>query len=86
MSWWNPWGEIARLERELNEALATNRKFVESDNRLRDQQNEMAVSCGILRDLNWSLAVENKRLGSLMERAVFRDPETGRLLPKGRQH
>ena len=81
-----PWSRINALKADLAEALAINREFVESDNRLRDQQNEMAVSCGILRDANWSLTLENQRLGSLMERAMFRCPETGRLLPKGRQH
>lgn len=79
MTWWNPWGEIRMLKDDLQEALTINREYFSA-------KQALARDFATLRDANWSLTIENKRLGSLMERAVFRDPDTGRLLPKGRQH
>ncbi len=81
-----PWSKIRALEADLQEALATNRNYVESHQRLAGQKLAVDRDLATLRDQNWSLTIENRRLGALMERAVFRDPDTGRMLPQGQRH
>ncbi len=82
MSLWNPWREIRRLEAELVEALAANSSFVAANRKTAESLNRAIGESRKLQDDNWSLRLENNRLGSLVEHAVLRDPDTGRLLPK----
>lgn len=86
MAWYNPWGEIRTLKADLAEALNANSLYHIEQRDVVAQNGTQAKLIDDLRDKLWSMTVENRRLNSLMERAVFRDPDTGRLLPKGHVH
>ena len=82
MSWFNPWGEVARLRRELMSYSAELQRVhrarslaeMEAD-KLRD---ELFDRDAMLRGANNRIAYLETKLAG----AVFRDPKTGRLLPK----
>lgn len=84
MSWFNPWGEAARLRRELMSyevatqqyARRATRSEAEND-KLRDQLSDRDA---MLRGANNRIAYLETKLAG----AVFRDPKTGRLLPKNK--
>ncbi len=75
--------KVKRLEADLAEALATNASFVEANKAANLKIKDLNDALADLRSSSWALKVENHRLNNLLERAVFRDPDTGRLLPKG---
>lgn len=84
MSWFNPWGEAARLRRELMSNVAATQQYArratlsEAENdKLRD---ELFDRDAMLRGANNRIAYLETKLAG----AVFRDPKTGRLLPKNK--
>lgn len=84
MSWFNPWGEAAELRRELLQVRAD----LQREQRAATRLSEDLLSARFDRDeYAHRLRAAHSRVTYLedrLSRAVFRDPKTGRLLPKGK--
>lgn len=84
MSWYNPWGEAARLRRMNYELRAELQKAQRRGDVFRAVVEHLTE---VRHDLEQSLRTANNRIAYLETRlagAVLRDPKTGRLLPKGK--
>lgn len=82
----SPWAQIRQLKADIAEHV----EHVEQERSLRraighchadamqarNRENALAAQ-------NFELQVDNERLKSRLINAVFRDPKTGKLLPKG---
>ncbi len=79
----NPYATIRTLRADLAEALRANADHVNAGKLSMARADKLKADCKELADENCILRLENERLGNLVKRAVFRDPDTGRLLPKG---
>ena len=84
MSWFNPWGEVAKLRRDL---LSTDYAYsrardavVRVEQQLDAARDTIAERDGMLRTAQNRIAYLEARLSQ----AVFRDKKTGRLIPKGK--
>lgn len=86
MAWYNPWSTNHRLANDLAEALTANKSYHAEALR---HAVDITVLRGDINNLNdriFMLRAENGRLESLLDRAVFRDSETGRVLPHGKRN
>ena len=84
VTWWNPWGEVRRLRERLASAEASASDWQRCTEVCEQEQNRSQDRCLELQGKNFSLIIENSRLRTLLTNAVFRDPITGRLVPKGK--
>lgn len=84
MNWFNPWGRAAELERELLQTRAAHQSEWRVASNLADDMLRVRADKA---DLERALRTAQSRIAYLedrLSRAVFRDPKTGRLLPKGK--
>lgn len=79
----NPWRTIRNLTEELDEYKAQEKNLRQAIAHCHTDMKRQTVEHNELRDQNFHLKMEVERLNSRLINAVFRDPETGRLLPKG---
>jgi len=78
----NPWSTIKQLKADLAEHVAQERNLRQAIAHCHTDMKQQTAALNELRDQNFHLKMEVERLNGLLDRAVFRDPETGRLLPK----
>lgn len=79
----NPWRTIRNLTEELDEYKAQEKRLRQAIAHCHADMKRQTVEHNELRDQNFHLKMEVERLNSRLINAVFRDPETGRLLPRG---
>lgn len=79
----SPWAQIRQLKADIAEHVEQERSLRRAIGhchadamQARNRENTLAAQ-------NFELQVDNERLKSRLINAVFRDPKTGKLLPKG---
>ncbi len=78
----NPWSQNKQLKADLAEHVTQERHLRQAIAHCHTDMKRQVTEHNELRDQNFHLKMEVERLNGLLACAVFRDPETGRLLPK----